>query len=197
LAPAFIALSVLMLAATLIHADRFRWSYAPTFIWTAVYAAIPVGAVLLWRMQAQATRDRPAPDTRTRMLRGLALIAGAVLTTLGLVLFIAPDGFIEHWPWTLTDLTSRVLAGWYVLAGVVLLVVGAGLRRWHEFIVPFATVGTWTALIMLLPALYDEIDTDDAAFIAWFALHAALLVLCGSGLVKALQAMRQPGEFGV
>jgi drug/metabolite transporter superfamily protein YnfA len=197
LTPAFITLSLALLVATLIHADRFRWSFLPTWIWTAVYVGIPVAASLLWRLQARANRDRPTPDPRTRTLRGLALIAGAGVTTVGLVLFIAPDGLTDDWPWTLTDLTSRVLGGWYLLSGVLLLVVGTGLRRWHEFIVPFATVGTWTALIMLLPALYDEIDAGDGALAAWFALHATLLALCAYGLIRTRQATRQPGEFGM
>jgi hypothetical protein len=193
--PAFIALSVLLLAATLIHADRFRWDFPLTWIWTAVYAIIPVAAGLLWRAQARANRDDPAADPGTGILRGISLIAGVVVTVLGLVLFIAADDFVEHWPWMLTGLTSRVLSGWYVLSGVLLLVVGAGLRRWHEVIVPFATLGTWTALIMLLPALYDELDTGDAAFAAWFGLHAALLTLCAYGLLRALRAIREPGVF--
>ena len=195
LAPAFIALSVLLLAVTLIHADRFRWGFPPTWIWTAVYAIIPIAAGLLWWMQSRANRDDPSSDPGTGILRRLSLLAGAVVTVLGLVLLIATDDFVEHWPWTLTALTSRVLGGWYVLSGVMLLVVGAGLRRWHEVIVPFATIGTWTALIMLLPAVHDEVDTGDAAFTAWFALHAALLTLCAYGLLRALRAMREPGVF--
>jgi hypothetical protein len=197
-APAFIALSVLLLAATLIGADRFRWGFPLTWIWTAVYAIIPVAAGLLWRAQSRANRDdHPAADPGTGLLRRISLIAGAVVTVLGLALFIAPDDFVEHWPWMLTDLTSRVLSGWYVLSGATLLVVGAGLRRWHEVIVPFATIGTWTALIMLLPALYDELDTGDAAFATWFGLHAALLTLCAYGLLTALRAIREPGVFSL
>ncbi len=197
LTPAFIGLSVLLLAATLVHADRFRWDFALTWIWTAVYATIPVAATLLWRMQARAARDRPVRGPATRMLRGLALAGGVVVTAVAVMLFVALDGWIEDWPWMLTDLTSRVLGGWYLLSGVMLLVVGSGLCRWHEFIVPFATVATWTALIMLLPVFHDEVYTGDGVFAAWLGLHAALLLLCVYGLIRASQAMRQPGEFGL
>ena len=196
LLPAFIVLSVLLLAATLIHADRFRWDFAPTWIWTAVYAVIPVAAGLLWWMQSRANRDDPAADPGTSMVRRPALIAGVVVTMVGLALLIAADNLIERWPWMLTDLTSRVVGAWYALSGVMLLVVGAGLRRWHEAIVPFATVATWTALIMLLPALY-ELDTGDAAFAVWFGLHGALLMFCAYGLLRALRAIREPGVFSL
>lgn len=76
----------------------------------------------------------------------------------------------------------------------MLLIVGGGLRRWHEIVVPFATVATWTTLIMLLPAFYGEIDTAGGTFWVWFSLHAVLLVLCIGALAMALQALRQPGE---
>ena len=194
LVPAFIGLSVLLLAATLMHADRFRWTYPPTWIWTLVYAGIPLAATLLWRMQSRAARDDPAPDPRTRTLRLVSLAAGATLTAAAVVLFVAPDGLLARWPWTLTDLTSRVLGGWYALSATMLLVMGVGLRRRHETVVPLATVGTWTALIMLLAALRGEIDTRGGAFWAWLLLHAALLVVCIGGLLIARHVLRQPSE---
>lgn len=194
LTPAFICLSVLLFAATLIHADRFRWSFPLTWMWTAVYATIPIAAALLWRMQSQASRDDPVHDPRTRTLRGISLAAGASLTAVALVLFAAPDDVLARWPWTLTDLTSRVLAGWYALSGTMLLTMALGLRRWHETVVPFATVGAWTALIMLLPAFYDEIDTGGGPFWAWFVLHAALLALCLGALLAVRRVLREPGQ---
>lgn len=196
LVPAFICLSVLLLAATLIHADRFRWGFPPTWIWTAVYAGIPVAATLLWRMQSRAARaDHPAPaDPRTRTLRAVSVAAGASLTAVAVVLFVAPDGVLARWPWPLTDLTSRVLGGWYALSGTMLLIMGAALRRRHETVVPFATVGTWSALLMLLPALHGEIETGGGVFWAWFAAHAALLALCIGGLLVARRVLREPSE---
>ena len=38
LAVALVTLSVGLLAATLLHTDRFRWGYPPTWAWTGVYA---------------------------------------------------------------------------------------------------------------------------------------------------------------
>jgi hypothetical protein len=197
LVPAFIGLSVLLLAATLVHADRFRWSFPLTWMWTAVYAAIPIAATVLWRMQSQTSRDDPARDPRTRTLRGLAVAAGGILTAIALVLFVAPDGLLDRWPWTLTDLTARVLGGWYALSATMLLIMGVGLRRRHETVVPFATVGTWTALVMLLPAFHAEIDTRSGPFWAWFVLHAALLALCISALLTARQVLLRPSEASV
>ena len=49
--PGFIVLALTLLAATIMHADRFRWEYAPTIVWTAVYAGIPIGVGCLWWLQ--------------------------------------------------------------------------------------------------------------------------------------------------
>src|SRR5690242_7592402 len=37
LGAALSVLSVLLIAATVIHAGKFRWLYPPTWVWTAVY----------------------------------------------------------------------------------------------------------------------------------------------------------------
>ena len=72
LAVALVTLSVGLLAATLLHADRFRWGYPPTWVWTAVYALAPIGvAVLARRQRAITVRPRTA-DPRLRLLRLLS-----------------------------------------------------------------------------------------------------------------------------
>ena len=50
-----------LLAATLIHADRFRWDYPLTWVWTGVYAAVPlvVGTSGSARSAGRPPRRRP------------------------------------------------------------------------------------------------------------------------------------------
>ena len=70
LAVALVTLSVGLLAATLLHTDRFRWGYPPTWVWTGVYALAPIGVVILARRQ-RANTIRPAiADPGLRLLRG-------------------------------------------------------------------------------------------------------------------------------
>ena len=78
LAVALVTLSLGLLAATLLHSDRFRWGYPPTWAWTAVYALAPFGvAFLALRQRAQTIRPmlrdpragaaaRPVGDRRRR-----------------------------------------------------------------------------------------------------------------------------------
>ena len=69
---ALAVLSVTLLAATLIHSDRFRWDYAPTWIWVAVYAGVPFALAYLWWEQERAALPEPPADPRAvRRAHGL------------------------------------------------------------------------------------------------------------------------------
>jgi hypothetical protein len=41
------------------------------------------------------------------------------MVAIALFMFIFPDVAISVWPWTLTQLTARVIAGWFALPGMV------------------------------------------------------------------------------
>jgi hypothetical protein len=47
LPPALWVLASTLLAATIIHADRFRWDYPPTWVWALVYAGVPLAVPFL------------------------------------------------------------------------------------------------------------------------------------------------------
>src|SRR5437764_9619599 len=89
LVPGFLGLGIVLLAATLIHADRFRWDYPPTWGWTAIYATLPLGAVLLWRRQNRLAPDGPVTaDKRLGWLRVPSIVLGSILAGLAVLLFI-------------------------------------------------------------------------------------------------------------
>ena len=82
LPPALWVLATTLLAATIIHEDRFRWDYPPTWVWTLVYAGVP--GVRFWSRgsggSGAAAGGRPALRpcgvlSATAGVRGL--IAGA------------------------------------------------------------------------------------------------------------------------
>ena len=53
-------LATTLLAATLIHNDRFKWDYAPTWVWLIVYAGVPfVLPVLVMLQRRVAGPSRP------------------------------------------------------------------------------------------------------------------------------------------
>jgi hypothetical protein len=50
LPPALWVLATSLLVATLVHHDRFKWHYPPTYVWLVVYAGVPLAVPLLVRL---------------------------------------------------------------------------------------------------------------------------------------------------
>lgn len=188
-------LSVTLLAATLVHEDRFFWDYAPTWIWTGVYITVPVLVLGFWIVQERAAGRAPDADPRLGPLRARSAVLGAVMTLAGLALFVAPTAMAGVWPWPLTPLLARVEAGWYLLTGCALLVATWSLRRCHEVPIPYATLGTWSALLLALPALHSgDLADRPVALVVWIVAHVALLALAASALARTLPALRAGEE---
>jgi hypothetical protein len=182
----FAVLGAAMLVATLVHADRFFWTYPPTWAWTAVYAAIPPAAVYLWLRQERAAGDPPEPDGGIQAVRRVAGALGAALIAIGAVLFAAPGAAIAVWPWPITPLLSMAFGAWYLLMGTMLLASAAWSRHPRELLTPLATVATWSVLLLLLPVLYaGSVRFGAAGFWPWLALQLAVLAGCGWAAVTA------------
>ena len=190
-----IVLSVGLLAATLMHADRFRWDYPMTWMWTGVYAVVPFGVAALWRRQERAAPAAPPADPCLRGVRLVSAALGALIVAGSLALFAAPGALAELWPWPLTDLLARTVASWYALIGTALLVCGWSLRRPAEAIIPYATLLAWSTLLLLLPLLHaGDVVGGGAEPGAWLALQCALVALAGCALAVAIPRTRAAGE---
>jgi hypothetical protein len=183
LPPALWVLATTLMVATIIHADRFRWGYPPTWVWALVYGGVPIAVPLLVAAQRRVADAEPAADPRLRAVRVLSAIVGAPLLGGAIALFAAPVDLGRHWPWTLTPLLARAVAAWYALFGTMLLSCAAGLRRPAEAIIPYATLAAWSVLLLALPLL-DAADVSGAG--AWIALMLVLLGLSLFALRVAL-----------
>jgi hypothetical protein len=176
-------LATTLLLATIIHADRFRWGYPLTWIWALVYAGVPLAVPFLVSRQRRVAEAEPEPDPRLRPVRVLSAIAAVPLAVGAIALFVAPVDVGEHWPWPLTPLLARVVAGWYALFATMLITCAIGLRRPAEAIIPYATLASWCVLLLALPVLYPD-DVEDAGL--WIAAMLALLALSAFALRAAL-----------
>ena len=186
LAVALVTLSVGLLAATLLHTDRFRWGYPPTWAWTAVYALAPIGVVILARRQ-RANTIRPATaDPRLRLLRGLSLAFGAAMLAGAIALFAFPADLGRHWPWPLTTLLAQATAAWIAMIAAALLWCAYDLRRTYEALIPYATLGAWCLALLALPALHaGELTHTGAPLSIYVGALVALLALAGLGVTRA------------
>ena len=176
-----------LLLATIVHHDRFKWDYPPTWVWTFVYGAVPLAIPFLVARQRGVADEQPTPDSRLRMIRVLSAVIGALMIVGAVALFLAPVDLGKHWPWPLTPLLARAVAAWYALFGTMLVSCAIGLRRPAEALIPYATLASWCVLLLLLPVLHPD-DVSGAGL--WIAGMVALLALAAYALSIALPARK-------
>jgi hypothetical protein len=192
LPPALWVLATSLLVATIIHHAKFKFGYAPTWLWVVVYAGVPLAVPVLVYRQSRAAEPRPAADRGLRAVRVLSAILGALLLAGGVALYAAPVALGKHWPWLLTPLLGRVVAAWYALFGTMLVSCAIGLRHASEALIPYATLAAWCVLLLALPVLHpDDVATGGTSFTLWIALMVALLGLSAFALSRALPAAQR------
>jgi hypothetical protein len=176
-----------LLLATLIHNDRFKFDYAPTWAWTFVYAAVPLAIpYLVLRQRADADPEPPASG-QLRVVRLLSAVIGVAILAGAIALYVAPVDLGKHWLWALTPLLARATAAWYALFGTMLVSCAIGMRRPVDAVIPYATLGCWSVLLLLLPVFQSEQVSGGGL---WYALMAALLALSAYALSIGLRDRR-------
>jgi hypothetical protein len=184
LPPALWVLASTLLAATIIHHDRFRWDYPPTWVWALVYGGVPLAVPFLVARQRRVAEAEPAADPALRAVRVLSGIVGVPLLAGAIALFAAPVELGAHWVWPLTPLLARTVAAWYALFGTMLLSCAVALRRPAEAIIAYATLGAWSLLLLALPLLHPD-DVNGGGL--WIALMLVLVGLSAYALRVALR----------
>jgi hypothetical protein len=188
-----VVLAVGLLAATVMHADRFRWGYAPTWVWTGVYAGVPFVVAYLWRRQERDAPPAPPAHPGLRPLRIASAVIGALVLAGSAALHVAPATVGELWPWPLTPLLGRAVASWYALIGTALVVCAWSLRRPSEALIPYATLLAWSLLLLALPVLHAG-DLAGGALAPWVALQVVLVAVAAYALRTALPLARAAHE---
>jgi hypothetical protein len=123
-APVFLGIAVftwLMAAATVLHWENFNHGHHTFFLWVLLYAVTPLLVPAVW-VRNRRTASDGVDASAVRLPRAVRLFGGVLGTGLALgavALFVEPGPMIDSWPWTVSPLTARVLAGWFALFGVV------------------------------------------------------------------------------
>ena len=147
--PPVMMFTVAMLAATLLHWDRFDIHHLPFQLWLVLYIITPF--LITWLWWTNRRTDPVAPEPGDPLLpRGANFAFGAlgVVTLLAaMTVFVKPQLAIGVWSWSLTPLTARVLAGWFALMGVGSLVL-ARERRWSACRVALQSFMLWHGLVL-------------------------------------------------
>jgi hypothetical protein len=176
------AFTIFMLGATLLHWDRFHQDAWQFYLWTVIYIATPLLVPLLW-WRNHATdpgtleeNDLRFPARVRSALIILGLLGGAVMV----LSFILPAIPISLAPWKLTELTTRVGAGWGMLTSMTTVSIAYD-GRWSaaRILVESGTIGPALMLLAVPRAAGDFDWSNPTAWAFVGALGAALIFLVG------------------
>jgi hypothetical protein len=183
-----LTIAVLLLAATLIHEDRFDFSSVFGLFWLVAYIVVPpVLALALWRQLRVAGADESLRVPLSRTLRVLVALQALVMLGVGIALFIAPADAADLWPWDLTPLNARVIGAFLIGFGVS----GAHAAWEHDLYRFEGTAQAYSVLGLLeLAAMAShESDLSGGSLDTW--LYVGFLVsIVIAGAVASLQARR-------
>ncbi len=180
-----------MLLATLIHWDKFITTSWPFWVWLALYVVTSILIPLLWwRNKPRDPRTFDAGDRRVPLwLRMIMMAAGVSLIAVCAAAFLWPDLFITIWPWTLSPLTARVMAGFHALLGVGALVLGLE-RRWSGWVIPMQAISIWYVLVGAALLWHSE-ELGAAGLVNWYTAFV-LSGLAGLAAVWLIVRARPP-----
>jgi hypothetical protein len=170
-----------MSLATVIHWNRFHHGQPAMIAWTAVYAVTAVVVPGIWLLHRG--RDTGAADSDDvvvpRPVRLAAGVVGCLLLAIGLGLFLRPSLFYGIWPWDLTELTGRVIGGWYLLPAVLMLGF-ARETRWSVWRIAMESqMLSVTALFAAALASHGDLHPTRPGTYVYLALLPGLLVALG------------------
>jgi hypothetical protein len=180
-----LAFTVLTLAATLLHIDRFHFqpefaglpllARAAAWFWIGVYIVIPVAMIAVLVVQERTPgADPPRRHPVPRVLRAALAVESVVLLAVGVALYAVPATGPDLWPWALTPLTARAVAAWLIAFGVAtgLAAVAGDLERLRTAAVAYTGFG---ALVLVAVARYPGTMPWDRP-VAWLLVVMAAAV---------------------
>lgn len=173
----------MLLVASLIHWDRFSHDHLSFYAWFGLYLLTPLLVPALWLANRRREKVGEQGESHSLPRRAALVFAliGVVQVAAGLLLFLAPQTVIPLWPWALTPLTTRVLGGWFVLAGLSDLGIGL-VREWGRVKIVLETQLIGLALILLaVPRALGDYPGGAAAYLPILA-GFILLFAWGTGV---------------
>jgi hypothetical protein len=177
--PAVSMFATMMMVATVIHWDLFNHTHWAFYTWVSLYTVAPPIVLAIWwwnRKLDPGMEGYVGPIVPNWARLGLGL-SGVIATTLGIAMLFQPQFGIDIWPWTLSPLTARIIAGWLLLSGTASLVLAPD-RRWDVWRMPFETTVFWSILVLIgVVRAWDNFDSGSVA--TWVFVGAVGSVVIG------------------
>jgi len=171
-------IATLLLAATLIHLDKFDLDSLFGWFWLVAYVVVVPGFTLLVVDQLRAPGEDLSGDPFPVAVRIALAVEGVVMIVIGALMFIAPASAADIWAWMLSPLTSRAMGAFVIGIGVTAALAARDDDR-LTFRGPAAAYATIGALVLLAALLHRDDFGDDGVSTALYASFAAAVLLTG------------------
>lgn len=190
--------ATLLGVATFLHWSEFNHDHVSFWAWTVLYVSTPLLLPLLYVKNRQFDPGTPGPDDVPipAWIRTSLAVIGAAQLLFALSLYARPSLYQDSWPWPLTTLSARSLAGFATFPAVTFLFFALE-HRWSALKWPFETAILGVFLIAVGAARSSGDFDGDAFSWAWRAgLVLALVFLLTVRLVMRRAAARSPLPSG-
>jgi len=184
--------TIWMLLATLLHLDRFNQSAFAFYFWLVIYIITPILVPFLWFRNRVTDPGLTANEFQVPIIaRRIAGVIGVAFTLFFILCFLFPDVLIGIFPWKLTPLTARVIAGWLSFPGIGGLML-AREPRWSSWrlVIEAAYVGIVFFLLAVPRAWNDLVQGNPLTWVLLIALLGSLI------LVPALYLFMERQKLG-
>jgi len=165
-----------MLIATFLHWDRFSHGKLGFTLWLILYIITPFLVPALWFYNRRTDSGQPEESDLiiSPVVRWITRLVGTIGLVFVLIGFLVPDFVIRVWPWTLTPLTARVMAGWIALLGVGAFSMAAD-PRWSAWRVPLESIVIWHIMVLIAAGLSPADFT--MGLLNWYTLSIVVMVV--------------------
>lgn len=188
--PGVAVFTAIMLVATLLHWETFDPGHWPFWVWLVIYIVTPVLVPVVWWLNRQRDSGQPEPgDVALPPATAPVMItAGIVLLGSAVVFFMRPQLAIAMWPWPLTLLTARVLAGWQSLLGVGALALARD-SRWSAWRIPIQSILIWQTLLVLA-FIWRRDAFVPAGFLNWYTVYTVAVTIAVTTFYGRMESLR-------
>jgi hypothetical protein len=178
LVPILVAAGILICLTTFLHLDRFIPGFK-LYYWLVIYIIAPLLALVFYIQHERGGANWSiVGQPVTPVVRMVAVVVGAVLILLGIIVLAQPQLVISVWPWTLSPLMARIFASWFSAFGAGLLWF-LWERDWGR-LYHIANLMIAAAVFDLLMVLIHRRDLTSTGLNFWlFCFHLAAFGLIG------------------
>ena len=120
LIPVLVSAGILISVTTFVHLDKFSPGFKLGY-WLLIYIGAPLLAGFIYAQQERNGANWAVTNPVKPATRAIAVVTGALLLLIGVVILIWPELVVANWPWPTSPLMVRIFASWFSAFGVGLL----------------------------------------------------------------------------